>query len=467
MRVLMLSWEYPPRVVGGLSRHVQELGRAMAPEHDVEVITMGDSNSVEVDHGVRVHRVQVPGPQTDDFLQWASQLAMGMLARGARLINETGPFDIVHAHDWTSAFPGVGMKHAFDLPLIATIHATEFGRNSGLHTPLQRRISDIEWYLGYEAWNVIVCSEHMRKELMSVFGMPGDKLRVIPNGVVSAQFRKGHASSLEALGFAAEDEVIMFVGRLVHEKGVQVLVEAMPFVLAARPRARLAIIGTGPFSDEVRRLIDHHGLQGYVRMLGFVSDDQRNAVYGRAMVAVVPSLYEPFGITALEAMAAGVPLVASAVGGLQEIVEHGRNGLLAQAGDARQLAAAILAVLSDGKLRQVLTQAASHDIRTIYDWRAIARRTAEAYSEVLGAARDRAIAQPGFSLAPAAPAGPAGPAGQVGQPCQVGQAMSTAYAGYTGSSGSTRPLERASVVVGRAATAQRGGREPASEVTYR
>lgn len=445
MRVLMLSWEYPPRVVGGLSRHVQELGRAVAAEHDVEVITMGDSCADEVDHGVRVHRVPAPGPRTDDFLQWASQLAVGMLARGARLVNDTGPFDIVHAHDWTSAFAGVGMKHAYDIPLIATIHATEFGRNSGLHTPVQRRISDIEWYLGYEAWSVIVCSEHMRGELMSVFGMPADKLRVIPNGVVPAQFKKGQAGDIEALGFAADDEIIMFVGRLVHEKGVQVLVEAMPHVLAARPRAKLAIIGTGPFSDEVRRLIEHYGLGGSIHMLGFVSDDQRNAVYGRAAAAVAPSLYEPFGITALEAMAAGVPLVASAVGGLAEIVEHGRNGLSVQPGDARQLAAAILSVMSDGKLRQELARAASHDIRTVYDWRAIARRTTEVYSEVLGEARLRATADPSFSLAPSlAPAAAA--------------ALSAA---------ATSSDASAAISVAATAHAVQDARERSAEVSYR
>lgn len=401
MRVLMLSWEYPPRVVGGLSRHVQELGRAMAAEHLVEVITLGDDYAEEDDHGVRVHRVPAPGPRTDDFLQWSSQFAVGMLAAGARLVNDTGPFDIVHAHDWTSAFAGVGMKHAFDVPLVATIHATEFGRNSGLHNPMQRRISDIEWYLGYEAWRVIVCSGHMRNELMSVFGTPADKLEVIPNGVVPAPFTKGHVADIATLGFAASDEIIMFVGRLVHEKGVQVLVEAMPHVLAARPRAKLAIIGAGPFGDEVRRLVDRHALGSSVSMLGFVSDEQRNAVYRNATVAAVPSLYEPFGITALEAMAAGVPLVASAVGGLAEIVDHGRNGLLVPAGEARQLAAAILQLMGDEKLRRGLTRAASHDIRTIYDWRAIAQRTVEVYSGVLGEAREQAIADPDFSLAAA------------------------------------------------------------------
>ena len=382
MRVLMFSWEYPPRVVGGLSRHVQELGRAMAAEHEVHVIALGDRESDESDRGVHVHRVDVPGPRCEDFLQWSSQLTVGMLAAGARLAYETGPFDVVHAHDWTSAFAGVGMKHAYRIPLIATIHATEFGRNSGLHTPMQRRISDIEWYLGYEAWRVIVCSRHMRTELMNVFGIPGDKIEVIPNGVVPGQFAEGDVPG-SSLGIDPGDEVIAFVGRLVYEKGVQVLLEAMPQVLAARPNAKLFVIGTGPYGDELRRLVDQRRLGHAVRMLGFVSDQQRNAVYRRARAAVVPSLYEPFGITALEAMAAGAPVVASAVGGLQEIITHGRNGLLVPAGDPVQLGAALVSVLADEALRCNLTQAAAYDIRTTYDWRAIARRTAAVYAQVL------------------------------------------------------------------------------------
>ena len=291
MRVLMFSWEYPPRVVGGLSRHVQELGRAMAAEHEVHVIALGDRESDESDRGVHVHRVDVPGPRCEDFLQWSSQLTVGMLSAGARLAYETGPFDVVHAHDWTSAFAGVGMKHAYRIPLIATIHATEFGRNSGLHTPMQRRISDIEWYLGYEAWRVIVCSRHMRTELMNVFGIPGDKIEVIPNCVVPGQFAEGDVPG-SSLGIDPGDEVIAFVGRLVYEKGVQVLLEAMPQVLAARPNAKLFVIGTGPYGDELRRLVDQRRLGHAVRMLGFVSDQQRNAVpAGRA--AVVPSPTSP------------------------------------------------------------------------------------------------------------------------------------------------------------------------------
>ena len=383
MRILMFSWEYPPKVVGGLSRHVQELCRALADEHEVHVITQGDDGGVDRDMGVWVHRAEVPGPRVDDFLQWASQLTVGMLVAGARLINDTGSFDIVHAHDWTSAFAGVGIKHAYDIPLVATVHATEYGRNNGLHTPVQRRISDIEWYLGYEAWRVIVCSEPMRRELMAVFGIPGDKLRVIPNGVAAQHFVNASCGTVGNMGFSPDDEIIVFVGRLVHEKGVQVLLEAMPQVLATHPRAVLALIGTGPHEQHLRQLAGDLGVAGSVRMLGFVSDSVRNGLYGAAKVAVVPSLYEPFGITALEAMAAGTPLIASDTGGLSEIVRHGKNGIITPAGNPQELASNIVALLGDEQLRHQLARAGSDDVRRLYDWRAICKNTISVYSEVL------------------------------------------------------------------------------------
>lgn len=191
MRILMFSWEYPPRVIGGLARHVHELAGAMARCAEVHVITCSAEGSpdVERDQGVWVHRVDPIGPVTDDFLSWATQLSYGMLARAASLVSQDGAFDIVHAHDWMTSFAGVGMKRAYATPLVATIHATEWGRNGGLHNATQRRISDIEWFLCYEAWRVIACSRHMQAELASIFGMPGDKLRVIPNGVHPEQFQ--------------------------------------------------------------------------------------------------------------------------------------------------------------------------------------------------------------------------------------------------------------------------------------
>ena len=390
MRILMFSWEYPPRVIGGLARHVHELAGAMARCAEVHVITCSAEGSpdVERDQGVWVHRVDPIGPVTDDFLSWATQLSYGMLARAASLVSQDGAFDIVHAHDWMTSFAGVGMKRAYATPLVATIHATEWGRNGGLHNATQRRISDIEWFLCYEAWRVLACSRHMQAELASIFGMPGDKLRVIPNGVHPEQFQDADVDMARRMyGLSDEDNVILFVGRLVNEKGVQLLIEAMPKILHYWPSALLVIAGQGPYEGELRNLAARLDLGGKVRMVGFVSDEARNALYKLARVAVVPSLYEPFGITALEAMAARTPLVSSDVGGLSEIVRHGENGWKCYAGNANSLADGVLHLLHSPEVAERMSAAAYHDILTVYDWRAIADRTLKVYEEVLREAR--------------------------------------------------------------------------------
>lgn len=394
MRVLMVSWEYPPRVVGGLARHVQELSRAMADSAEVHVVTCSaeGGSSLERDRGVWVHRVSPIGPCVDDFVSWAMQLSHALLACGCRVAARSGPFDIVHAHDWTAALAGAGLKREMGLPLLATIHATEWGRNAGLGSPTQRRISDLEWFLCYEAWRVIVCSSHMRNEVMGVFGLPADKVRVIPNGVDAGQFAQARA--YRGAG-GASDSIILFVGRLVNEKGVQTLIEAMPKILTHWPGARLVIAGRGPAEESLRQLAAGLGLGGSVSMVGFVPDDERNRLYGIAAAAVVPSLYEPFGITALEAMAAGTPLIAADTGGLAEIVKHGVNGWQFYSGSSNSLADAVLRVLHSPEAAITTAEAARREVLSTYEWSVIARRTMNTYDEVLkeAAAREEAMAR--------------------------------------------------------------------------
>ncbi|MCR4425334.1 MAG: glycosyltransferase family 4 protein [Firmicutes bacterium] len=404
MRVLVFSWEYPPRVVGGLSRHVQELAKAMSELAEIHVVTQASEglSPEEDDGGVTVHRVPVAGPHTDDLVKWAMQLCFAMFGRAAGLSEALGPFDIVHAHDWLAAYAGAGVKHGLGVPLVSTIHATEWGRNWGLHNPLQRQISDIEWYLCYESWRVIVCSKHMKSELMGVFGVPEDKIEVIPNGVFPEQFREADVDMWRERYAAPGEDVILYVGRLVHEKGVHLLVEAMPKILQYWPAARLIIAGRGPAEGHLRDLGNRLGLGGKVSLVGFVSDEARNALYRMARVAVVPSLYEPFGITALEAMAAGTPLVVADTGGLSETVEHSVNGWKFYSGNSGSLADAVLHLLHEPATAKGLAEAALRAIGDVYDWKKIAQRTIEVYGEVLHKARQARMQEPVHVGSPAA-----------------------------------------------------------------
>jgi len=388
MRTLVLSWEFPPKIVGGIARHVYDLSRAMVKQgEDIHVITCGVQGAPEYEnvHGIKVYRVPASNPAAPDFLTWVLQLNINMLEQASKLKIAGLDFDLIHVHDWLAAFAGKSLKHAWRIPLISTIHATEYGRNNGLHNPLQRYISDVEWWLGYESWRIICCSQYMKSELQRVFQIPDDKLQVIPNGVYPEEFNQTRIDP-ESIRYkyAAPDEKIVFhVGRIVPEKGLGVLLEAMPKVLAYDSRVKLVIAGKGAYLDELRHRAYQLGIYNRIYFTGYIDDDTRNALYKCAQVAVFPSLYEPFGIVALEGMAAGTPVVVSDTGGMSEIIQHGVNGLKAYTNNPTSLADNIIWALDHPDHAQKMKAQALEDIRNIYNWDRIAAKTIGTYQHVL------------------------------------------------------------------------------------
>ena len=392
----MLSWEYPPRIVGGLGRHVHELSTALA-ERGVElhVITCGDETCRAYDKQglVNVVRADPSHLSGEDFLAWVMGLNFAMVEKGIELMSRVGDFAVIHAHDWLVAFAAETLKKGYHVPLISTIHATEWGRNKGLHNDVQRYISSVEWRLAYESWRVICCSKFMFGELSDVFRVPPDKLRVVPNGVRRGEFAASPSDAAADAEFrkrwaAPEERIVFYIGRLVHEKGVDTLIDAIPKVLAARNAAKFIIAGTGPAAEHLKGRARLLGIADRVYFAGFIDDKTRARLMRLAEMAVFPSLYEPFGIVALEAMAAGRPVVVSDVGGLGEIVTHGVNGFKCYPGDANSLASTILEVLSKPRLAAQAAARALDDAVTIYNWASIARRTEQIYEEVVAESSD-------------------------------------------------------------------------------
>lgn len=383
----MLSWEFPPKVVGGIAPHVHDLSLALVKKGlEVTVITAGipESKENELVKGVSVHRVQPAVTEAPDFLSRVIQLNLNMVEKAVKLHEAGERFDLIHVHDWLAVYAGKLLKHAWKRPMVATIHATEWGRNNGLHNELQRYISNMEWWLGFEAWRVICCSRYMFHELRRVFQLPGDKLRIIPNGIYPKAFRETPINPAEVRGrFAAPDEKIIFsIGRLVIEKGLDLLLEATPRIIAGFPKVKLVIAGRGPYSGELKEKAKRLGIYHRIYFTGYIDDPVRNALFQTAAVAVFPSFYEPFGIVALEAMAAGTPLVVSDTGGLGEIVHHGRNGLKVFNHNPDSLADSILWMLYHPAQAEEMKKEALQDIKTIYNWEKIAGETISAYEEV-------------------------------------------------------------------------------------
>ena len=389
MRIMMFSWEYPPKSVGGLAQHVYDLTSALVDSgQEVDLITVGDHELPQVEEvkGINVHRVTPYNLTPPHFIPWIIQLNISMLEKAISLFNKE-QYDLVHAHDWLVGYAGRALKHIYKVPLVATIHATEYGRNNGLHNDDQKFISDVEWWLAYEAWRVICCSSYMESELKKIFGLPRDKISVIYNGVNLENYQP-NASKSELKTFrnqfaAPEEKIVFFVGRLVKEKGVQVLLDAAPQILKYHPKTKFIIAGKGPMMSDLRDKALALGVAEIVIFTGYIEDDIRNLLYAVSDAAVFPSLYEPFGIVALEGMATRTPVVVSDTGGLSEIVEHNVDGLKAFMGNPISLADNLLKVLMDEKIAQKLSRNAYQKVTGQYSWQGIAGKTSKVYEEVL------------------------------------------------------------------------------------
>src|SRR3984885_13086201 len=344
----MLSWEYPPRVIGGLARVVAALSKEIANlGWEVHVVTADHPGEPEhgMDGKVHLHRVKTQTDPTPDFVTWAHRLNFGLLQYAIQIHRKT-PFDIIHAHDWMVTDAAWVMKMGYGVPFVATVHATESGRNHGIHNDLQRYIHQLEWRLTFEAWEVIVNSHSMHDELRRLFDIPPDKVAIVPNGTDPDAFDFTiDKASIRGNFASASEQIILYVGRIVREKGVQVMLDAAPQVLTGCPGAQFIVVGTGYYLDDMKRQAEHMGISHRVKFLGYVSDEDLKDLYKIADVVCIPSLYEPFGIVALEGMAANVPVVTSDSGGLTDFVEHGVTGLTTYAGDAGSLTWGLLGVL--------------------------------------------------------------------------------------------------------------------------
>jgi 1,4-alpha-glucan branching enzyme len=386
-RVLLLSWEYPPHIVGGLGRHVYDLSRALVSfGNEVTVVTAQVSGSpvAEEVNGVAVLRVPVDGAE-GDFLDWVARLNEGMAAAARRLWDREVRFEIIHGHDWLVGAAAQELAARFALPLVVTIHATEYGRYQGIYNDLQYRIHTAERSLARSADRVICCSNYMAQEISRLFDVPLTKITVIPNGVDPGSLG---IECWRGLAPPAEAPVILFMGRLVPEKGVQDLIRALPLVAEHVPGVTAVVCGQGPYEGELKRLAGEVGVSGRVRFAGFVDGAARNRLLQEAAVAVFPSHYEPFGIVALEAMAAQVPVIVGDTGGLSEVVEQGIDGFKVPPGRPEVLARYISEVLTNRPLAEEICRHAWRKVCSAYSWRHIAAVTREVYARVGSAGQE-------------------------------------------------------------------------------
>jgi len=394
MRVLILSWEYPPIVAGGLARHVRKLsenlvdaGTADGPGGGVEVhvLTRGNRHTPthEVLDGVHVHRVpETTTPRDlDAFLAWVDRMNADMVAAGGELAEQA---DLVHGHDWLVADAADRLARQAGVPYLTTIHATEFGRHQGwVDKHPQSHIHGVERWMARRADHVITCSHYMRGHVADIYGLDEDGISVIPNGIDPDDLQP--VADLKALRarFAAPDErLVLLVGRLVYEKGFQFALEALPGLIRRLGNVRYLVAGSGTHEAQLKEQASRLGIADSGTFMGWIGDDVLHSLYRIADLTVVPSIYEPFGLVALEAMASGCPCIVADTGGLREVVPNREVGLRFRAGSPRSLAHWVARVLTDEELRdRLVTEASEHVLR--FDWGDIAVQTAGVYRRVV------------------------------------------------------------------------------------
>src|SRR3954447_19914208 len=388
-RVLILSWEYPPIVAGGLARHVRKLAEGLVRNGvEVRVLTRGarDTPAHEVVEGVEVHRVpETTTPRDlDAFLAWVDRMNRDMVRAGAALADDV---DLVHGHDWLVAEAADALARGAGIPYLTTIHATEFGRHQGwVDKHPQSHIHAVEKWMARRADHVITCSHYMRGHVADVYGLDEARGTVIPHGIDPDDLQPAAPPDLDALRaqFAApDDRLVLLVGRLVYEKGFQLALDALPGLIRRLGNVRFIVAGSGTHEAELKKQAERLGLMEHGTFLGWIGDDMLHSLYRIADLTVVPSIYEPFGLVALEAMASGCPCIVADTGGLKEVVPNEEAGLRFRAHDPEALAEMAIRVLSNDELGRSLVAEAYEHLRR-FDWGDVAEQTAAVYADLVG-----------------------------------------------------------------------------------
>ena len=383
MKICHITWEYPPRIVGGIARHVEDLTKALAKlGHEVHVVTLefpGAPNYEEL-NGVKIYRAtsEIGHPH---FLTWALLFNHSI----EKQIADVGvDFDVLHVHDWLTAPAGIAAKHFLHRPMVATIHSTEYGRST-LQSIDSFTIDSWEWWCTYEADKVIVTTYSMRHEVCGHFQVPWEKAWIIPNAVDSSKFQVNvdRNSVRSRFGVGPNEKLILYVGRLVPQKGVEFLVQAIPQIARRFGDAKFVIVGDGWLRAHLESLADQTGNRWRVNFTGFIPDQELVALMRSADVLVIPSIYEPFGIVALEGMAAGVPVVASQVGGLAEVVEHEKTGEYVYMRNPDSIAWGVERVLGNPGHAAWLVKNGHEAVERVYSWEAVAKKTTELYEKIV------------------------------------------------------------------------------------
>jgi len=353
--------------------------------HDVVLISrqVNGSPADAIQGGLRVLRVPIDMPWISERPVAATASANHAFVRAAAGFGEWRP-DIVHAHDWEVAWAADVIAALFHTPVVTTFHGIERGRHGG-HLPpgSATDINAVEWWLAFRSRRVIASTRLMVREIVAGFEMDPEHVRRVPHGINPAWWATRGPDEDED---EARSKLVLSWGRVQYEKGFHVLARAVATLRPRVPGLECMIVGRGTYLPELQSQIDIAGVGNLIEVAGYLPDDELRTVIHRAGVVVIPSLYEPFGVVALEALAGGAPLIVADTGGLAELVGGTGSALLFEPGNASALADCIERVLTDPELAATMVKRGSEILQATYSWDAIATRTLSVYQEALASA---------------------------------------------------------------------------------
>jgi len=395
MKTLILTREYPPHVYGGAGVHVEYLTRELSRLQEVEVRCFGEQDLREDRLSVRGYRLP------EGLLDGAPELftsPLGTLARCVSFAATPSGADVVHCHTWYSHFGGILCKLLYELPLVVSIHSLEplrpwkreqLGRGYEVSSWVERTALEM-------ADRIIAVSEETKRDVLEGFRVHADRIAVIPNGIDVDEYRYDPSrEALERYGVPPGLPYVLFVGRITRQKGLPHLLDAVEHF---DPGTGVVLCAGEPDTEEIGREVEAHvaSLRQEREHVYWIREmvTRRAAIqlYSHSALFCCPSIYEPFGIINLEAMACNAPVVASAVGGIKEVVVPEETGLLVPydpadaEGFARGLAAAVNRLMGDPELRRRMGAAGRRRAEDRFSWKAVAAQIHAEYRRVTGSA---------------------------------------------------------------------------------
>lgn len=383
MRVLLLSWEYPPSAAGGTAAHVDGLSHALQRlGHDTVVITrrVPGAETDAILGGVRVVRADVVLPWLPDNLVANTASANHAFVAAFAALGDWRP-DVIHAHDWTVAWAADVLRAVTGAPVVTTFHGTERGRHGGHLKPgASTDVNSVEWWQAHGSMRIIASTKLLIREIVDGFEVDPDHVTRIPGGIDPAWWRSAGPDEAAVIGRSG---LVLAWGRVQYEKGFQVLARAVGELRYRVGGLECMIAGRGSYLPELQSQIDVAGVGDIIELPGFLSDNELRAATHRAGCIVIPSLYEPFGVVALEALASGAPLIVADTGGPAELVGGTGSALLFEPGNADELADRIERILTDQELADSLVARGCELLEATYSWKAIAGRTLDVYASAM------------------------------------------------------------------------------------